>query len=831
MLCPKCGIENEEGLLFCKNCNEQLLITDISNSNIENIDTNNKKIKLDKKLVIIIAAIAFVLIVAILLIVFLTNKDDSKSSFKDPFIKFSTKGYKKLTTKESSSLSNVKFINDDVLIPESMSNALYGDFNSGKISADEYVKQALYSIYEPDKLNPSYKSLSVSPKLLDDIIEFASDNVQSLSDETILYIANKYYMVDTGNISAKSTSNYNSDYVVRKLGNEGSLTDFDSALLSPNGNFIIYYSTKGSNSITKKYAENVASILEETVTAYKNKYGYDFKFELADTYRIYVDSFFSAPVLTNDAINTLKWYRVITSSNIPKEKIKTSMPVYIIDFKNNVQGKYTNRALGDKRLFFSAAQVMCKLNPTFNSECSKLSNLNEDADMVINMLNTMYMAPNFVVDSNSSDEDIKIVSMHELFHHYQNTHICNTGSCQDSFVGEASANLAVVQNFYPNNLSQTLLNGHSVVYSKDSAKSIDKQREGYPAYIFLYNYATMVKDGTSIAFNAEKSSNPLLELYNKSGGKYKDVMVKTAGGNLTLDYRNKLLIPYLDDKGIYLPEDYKKYNYNQDISDTQTIDYSSSHYYYIKPYVDIDTKTQVTISASNMDSGKNITVVLYGRNDSQKSFTEIYKQDLDKEFVLTPRDFTGIYGELAIMIVNTSYNANNQYSYNVTLNGTKETLYDVPKKKEDKNDDSFDLGISEGNLMRAKSIYCEKTEPTSSLKQTSEVLVNYKGANRITNLYVKETLDATSIDKSNPLYSMVTTLLDASLQGVEQLFNVYFKNAKTIYTKNDSKYTLTIKVPNEYFDNLGDVYNFKGNRKIDIIKGLTEDGFTCYLQY
>ena len=73
--------------------------------------------------------------------------------------------------------------------------------------------------------------------------------------------------------------------------------------------------------------------------------------------------------------------------------------------------------------------------------------------------------------------------------------------------------------------------------------------------------------------------------------------------------------------------------------------------------------------------------------------------------------------------------------------------------------------------------------------------------------------------------------MDVSFQGIEQLFNLYFKEAKTIYSKSDLKYTLTVKLPEEYFDNLGDVYNFEGNRKIDIVKGLTEEGFTCYLRY
>ena len=581
MLCPKCNLEIDDGSMVCKNCGEQLSneVINVANTEINVTEDSKPKFKLSNKLIIIISIVLFVIVAAIVLIIVLTKKGDN-SSFKDPFESFSTDGYKEIGSSGSSALSNTKFASSDVVIPESMAEALKSDYTTGKITIDDYVKQTLYAIYEPNKLKSSYKSLSADAKMLDDIITFAAENIDKLSEDTILYIANNYYMIDTEDIETKLTSNTINDYNVSQLTNEGKLNKFDSAVLSPNGNFIIYYSKKGSNATTKSYAENVGKILEETVDAYKNKYGFTYKYQLADIYRPYIDTLISNFQAITDAANFTKWIAVLTASKIPIEKIRTAMPVYVIDFTGSIQGKYNDSANTDTRILANFAYIWCKAFPKAEG-CDALLNLGGDGDndteMILNMFNTMYLAPNFVVDSNSSDEDIRVGAMHELFHHYQHTHICNDTKCPSSFVAEAAANLAVVQNYSPKQLNETLINTHAVVYSRDSDKPIDQQRSGYPAYAFLYNYAQLVSNGTSIALNSQKSSTPLKELYDKSGGKYKDAMVKTAGGNLTLDYSNYLLIPYLKKEGINIPKNYKSYSYTGNTLDRPFINYSSAH--------------------------------------------------------------------------------------------------------------------------------------------------------------------------------------------------------------------------------------------------------------
>ena len=785
------------------------------------------KLKNNKKLLFLIGGVLILVIAAIVLILVLNNSDESKGSFKDPFNGFNPKGYKEISvTGASGKMDNYSISNSPVPM-QILSDVLLEDLNSGKITKDDYINQGIYAIYDPSRLNSNYKSMIVDTNLLDSVVAFTYDNKDTLSADTLINVLKYYYMVDIDDSKLSNTSSSLNEGRIMKLSKTGSLNDFDSALLSSDGHFIVYYSTKGENACTKNYAQNVANIAEDAVKAFKNNYGYDFKFSLNSFYDGLIDEYFVDLGAVKKA-NAIKNFVVLELNNIPLEKMKTAMPIYIIKYPGSIIGKYTGSGLGDERHFVDLMVNLCKADPTSIEGCDRLLELGkENMNAVANMFKTMYIAPNFVVNSDSNSEDIKIITTHELFHHYQNTHICVDNSCPDGdFPSEATANLAVVQSIKKSNLFESILGGHATAYSQDTALPIDEQRSGYPAYIFMYNYANMVKNGTSIAMNSEKHQSVLIYLENNSSGKYKDVMIKTAEGNLTLDYSNKLLLPYRDGR-INMPSDYKKYNYQSDAHDSVTIKKSSSHYYYIKPYTNlINEKTQVTLSGNTSD----ITVVLLARHDSTFPFTELYRQELTKDFVITPRDFTGKYGELAIMVVDTASRNVDNYDFDININGGKENTFTVKNIKNDEKNNK--LGISEADLARAKGIYCKKSDPkSSSMKQTSEVLVNYKDSKRIKDLYVKETLDASDLDKSSPAYNLAKSLMDVSFQGIEQLFNLYFKEAKTIYSKSDLKYTLTVKLPEEYFDNLGDVYNFEGNRKIDIVKGLTEEGFTCYLRY
>ncbi|GAE90513.1 hypothetical protein [Acetivibrio straminisolvens] len=63
-------------------------------------------------------------------------------------------------------------------------------FEKGKISADTYVLQLAYSLYDAEKLDPLYKSdndIDFPPNLIDLIMK----HIDELSDETLEYVAKK----------------------------------------------------------------------------------------------------------------------------------------------------------------------------------------------------------------------------------------------------------------------------------------------------------------------------------------------------------------------------------------------------------------------------------------------------------------------------------------------------------------------------------------------------------------------------------------------------------------------------------------------------------------
>jgi len=72
---------------------------------------------------------------------------------------------------------------------------LIRSFEKGEISADTYVLQLAYSLYDVEKLDPLYKSdndVDFPPDVVNAVLEHEDE----LSDETLEYIASKILMTD-----------------------------------------------------------------------------------------------------------------------------------------------------------------------------------------------------------------------------------------------------------------------------------------------------------------------------------------------------------------------------------------------------------------------------------------------------------------------------------------------------------------------------------------------------------------------------------------------------------------------------------------------------------
>ena len=803
----------------------------------ENKENFISKLKNNRKLLFIIGGVLLAVVIAIVLLLVI-NSDGSNGSFKDPFKDFDTKGFDEISSSISS--KNVK----EIVYKEDYTDGgitdLNEDYKSEFITTDEYVLQLAYITFGDSKVTSKYKSNKKEINAdVESLLKVVKDNIDKLEPETIAYIMQKAFLLNYRfDTEVKQTSKvYNNNLSIKSLADnkgkfDSTLYSLNKVTLSKNKHFLVYYATTGGNKVTDEYANRVADLFEYFVDKYKKMYGLDFKYDYL-------------PNLTPDAAITETGYAsnvyasaLLAANKINEKNLLTAMPIYIIDTGTNIKGYSAGvpDLLVDNLMaqYGKFVQVCHLLFPDNTGICTG------DAFNSAMTTAVTYSFPFIAVSSQldmGSETDFTVG--HELFHHYQK-YICGDGKYKNCPAGlftlETTANLSPIlaRELDGKDLGYTnILNtSHGKYrYYKDIEKSIDKvgiskaeSSLGYGAYIYAYNYVKIVPNGLNIMKNSVKYENTLDYLYKEAGDKYKDVMITTAEKNITHNYSLKSLIVMDDYQQMVLPPAHHTFTIqSSDVTSSPVMEKSSIHYYYIDNVNQFTQKQQLTFSSNS----KKLAILLFGKSGGK--YNMLYKQDLNGDFKINLKDFKN-YSDLAIAVVDYSNTGANVYTYE--YKSVSEDEKDALDPKKIKNSVYDLIGVSEAELARAKAIYCKKSDPKStSMRQISEVLVNYKNSNRIKDLYVKETLDASDLDKSSPAYNLAKSLMDVSFQGIEQLFNLYFKEAKTIYSKQDLKYTLTVKLPDEYFDNLGDVYNFEGNRKIDILTGLIEEGFTCYLEH
>ena len=616
-------------------------------------------------------------------------------------------------------------------------------------------------------------------------------------------------------------NNYSSKLLADNSYLDSTLYKLNKAKLSKDGNFIIYYATTGKIAVTEDYVNMVSDSLDNSVKKYKEYTGLDFKYSMWPNVE--------HSILPSDGDIWLKVGALLTKAGIGSDKLATAMPVYIIDTSDSALGYYSrsfdpfwNQMIEaySRGVFFAGNNVVCQL-------LNCIPNDNKSFVKSFSTASATYALPFFAVNYNLSADDVAFTTQHELFHHYQN-YICGDGKytlCSSGlFTAETTANL---MGLLVKDIGYGELNNHYVyVYLNDVEKSIDRvgighkageAALGYGAYVFAYNYMNIVPNGLTHLLQSLKYEKPLDYLYEKAGSKYKNVMATLAEKNLTHDYNKQALLPINNDRVIVNPPAHWTISIDSnDKTSKEVIEKSSIHYYYVQNTFMFKGNQQITFNSK--DKG----LLLLTFVDQNGKYRLIDSRALEGKTSINIADYKD-YGGLAFAVVDyTNNTVKNSYDFEYKKDSSEES---------DIKPDIIGSGISDYQLAKARTIYCKRTENNqSSMTQKTEVLVNYKDSTKIKDMYVKELLDISDIDKSSPAYSLAESLLDISFQGIEQLFNMYFKNAKTISDKDGDVYSLTVKIPKEYFDNLGDVYNFKGNRKIDIINGLTEEGFACYLK-
>lgn len=787
MKCNNCNSEIVNGAEFCGNCGNK--IVNSQNITIHNSMTQRKK---NNKKLFIILGIIFAITVAIVMVTVIINKN---SKFDDPFeeidnlissdINESTKEHKEIN-------SFVKNIEED--------------YNNGKISKDNYIMQLAYSIYDSNKLDYKYKKSNLDFNNPTELFEKAFSMSDELSNETLIYIFEKYTLSDIvwdveEDTTVFRTSNNNLyDYEVMPLvSQDANLSKLNNVILSENKNFLVYYTTDGSNAITKSDAEKIASFLETTVENYKIKFGLDYN------YKTQYD-FWSSTSLSTCSTETAKGKacKLLKKNNIDTKYLDTAMPVFIIDTDAENTGAlgYYVPPIG------GLAEVVLKISDIFDDMGTKMDNIM-----------STYSFPFFVVSSSLDDfDDTKIVLAHELFHHYQK-YICgngNYGKCtSNNFTVETTADFAA-SSVAGVNKTGTAINEHAGVFIADIDSSIDKigykdygdSGSGYGAFVFAHNYANAVSNGANYLFDSMKTTDTLKYLYDNSGGKYKDILITTAIKSLTLDYSNKLLIGNEDSKILY-PKNYKdigKTNNNQIIN----INYSSMNYYYINPQ-DYGVESQLSFNGSS----SNLTLLLF--IEENNTYKNLYTYPLNKEFVINIDDFSN-YQEVAIGIVNSEISGTLSYSYELNNNGTKKPT--VTAK-------SLNLTTLEDTIDRYSSFVCYQIEEDEEYKTVTQVKLSFDKKDEISDMYFKGTIQMKNYDPENPAFVIAQKVVSGLLYVMQETYEEKFKHFKVMTEEGTDKYSVTFKVTKDYYDALNNSISLNGEDKYSIVKSIQAEGFNC----
>lgn len=504
--------------------------------------------------------------------------------------------------------------NDNKNEPENeiveIEDQLWYDFNNGIINVDEYVRNCIYNQYDPSLLDEKYTP--VSGLALNNIIDKYYDQ---LSEETIkLYLdyfslSNLTFKIDNDTPTVKPLAS--------RMSNKET-TNLNKVHLSSKGNFLIWYTSSGESAVDFSIVERYAELLEDTILKYDEIFGTNYYFKA---------SVISKGKRYEEQLEVLNYY------NIDEKYMEDAMHIYIYDLKSK-GGEYNSTNEQNNKLIDF-------VNNLFN-------NGNEDGTII-----TPYIVLNSAV-INSNEYDFASTVIHELFHHYQNYIINNTGTRKmviDNIIGEATAQWAASK-VAENNLKNNSLNIWASNYIKKTnviltdMYSSEGHKVGYAMAKFMYSYENNVGNSKAKIFKSIHEENGLKYLHdNATLDERNKAMADLALKNLNHDYPNNNYLPKgnttiipkkeISDKSVfsdnfnlsaigidyYLFNSNLKNNYN--ITITSDGNWASVYVIGLK-----NGKYEVLLSKNNINGNTSINTSDY--KNYEKLYLVITNSDFDK---------------------------------------------------------------------------------------------------------------------------------------------------------------------------------------------------------
>ena len=314
-------------------------------------------------------------------------------------------------------------------------------------------------------------------------------------------------------------------------------------------------------------------------------------------------------------------------------------------------------------------------------------------------------------------------------------------------------------------------------------------------------------------FQAMKYENSIKYLSEQSNGKYKEVMETTAEKFLTLDYDNKLVLPTNDDGTIVYP---RNYWFKQEVGNphffenkTFTINHSSMQYVYLNPGDYPDLNNSVYLKSSS----KDVSVIFFVKRNNK--YYKVYKQDLDEEFVVAPKQWTS-YDQIALAIVDSSVEGTNIYEGAILSTTDKEPTItpDGLKKAKDNN-----LPLEENT--------CYQVEDNDIFKTVYQVKYGLDDDGKLNAMYFKGSIRIKNYDPRDPSFKIAKNTVNALMLGIRVKYKQMLQNVRISTHDLGDTYTILFKVTKDYDEAFRNSFDSDPGTKEEIKAAIQSKGFIC----
>ena len=510
---------------------------------------------------------------------------------------------------------------------------LWQDYQNGKISTDEYVKYNLYTAYDSSLL-PKIYSKSNNRIAIIHVEDLINKYYNELFDDTLRYFAEKINLANvTFELDKENTETNDkvtiSDLLIEKVDAKSEkVTNLNKAILSSNGNFVVWYTTTGDSATSYEAAKKIADGLEATVSKYDELSSNKFK---------YVSNVISKGNKYQDQVEILK------NSNIDVSYLENAMPVYLINYDGNSLASYLS-GYGIGREI---------INKIFGS----------DPNGAITFPYILIKPSSF-----SDFESLEQLYNHELFHHYQKQILCGSDICEDGgdpYILEATANWAssiVSINTkslgFLNDWAGTARKYASTFMSNEFANQYGTGSVGYAMFVYLSNYASFVSNGTEKIVQSIYESNSCKYLNdNAYNSELEQIQKNIVLKNLSQDYdNNNLLVSKNYGSGITVKKEITGAAKIENIE----LNRIAIDYYQLK--IDNNSDFEITLKGNNISSGQVYAYIIAEQNNTYEiiNSSQYYAHDHIFENI-NSSDYDNLYLAIANISLTTNYN----YSFEV----------------------------------------------------------------------------------------------------------------------------------------------------------------------